>query len=141
MKTQKTLRLAAQGFILLSAVSLLSVSLMAFANPQSVMDLVAVKLNNTDAFSSIRGVYGGVGLTLFLTLLYLLRQNFRKGLAFLCLLWGLYAVSRLITIFTEGPLGDFGTQWLITESVFFLVAFVLYLLNKSAVTVKNPALI
>ncbi|MGV3587009.1 MAG: DUF4345 domain-containing protein [Adhaeribacter sp.] len=141
MKTQKTLRLAAQGFILLSAVSLLSVSLMAFANPQSVMDLVAVKLNNTDAFSSIRGVYGGVGLTLFLTLLYLLRQNFRKGLAFLCLLWGLYAVSRLITIFTEGPLGDFGTQWLITESVFFLVAFVLYLLNKSAVTVKNPTLI
>jgi len=140
MKTQKTLRLAAQGFILLSAVSLLSVSLMAFANPQSVMDLVAVELNNTDAFSSIRGVYGGVGLTLFLTLLYLLRQNFRKGLAFLCLLWGLYAVSRLITIFAEGPLGDFGTQWLITESVFFLVAFVLYLLNKSAVTVKNPAL-
>lgn len=137
MKTQKNLRLAAQGFILLSAISLLSVSLMAFANPQSVMDLVAVELNNTDAFSSIRGVYGGVGLTLFVALIYLLRLNFRKGLAFLCLLWGLYALSRLITIFAEGPLGAFGTQWLITESVFFLVAFVLYLLNKSAVTVKT----
>ncbi|GEO04332.1 hypothetical protein AAE02nite_19960 [Adhaeribacter aerolatus] len=137
MKTQKTLRLVSQGFILLSAVSLLSVSLMAFANPQSVMDLVAVQLNNTDAFSSIRGVYGGVGLTLFITLIYMLRQNFRKGLAFLCLLWGFYAASRLITIFAEGPLGAFGTQWLITESVFFLVAFVLYLVSKSAVTVKT----
>ena len=137
MKTQKTLRLASQGFILLSAASLLSVSLMAFANPQSVMDLVAVQLNNTDAFSSIRGVYGGVGLTLFITLIYLLRQSFRKGLAFLCLLWGFYAVSRLITIFAEGPLGAFGTQWLVTESVFFLIAFVLYLVSKSAVTVKT----
>jgi hypothetical protein len=137
MKTQKLLRLASQGFILLSAVSLLSVSLMAFANPQSVMDLVAVQLNNNDAFSSIRGVYGGVGLTLFISLIYLLRQNFRKGLAFLCLLWGFYAVSRLITIFAEGPLGAFGTQWLITESVFFLIAFVLYLVSKSAVAVKT----
>lgn len=137
MKTQKTLRLASQGFILLSAISLLSVSLMAFANPQSVMDLVAVQLNNTDAFSSIRGVYGGVGLTLFISLIYLLRQNFRKGLAFLCLLWGFYAISRLITIFAEGPLGEFGTQWLVTEAVFFLVAFVLYLVSKSAVTVKT----
>jgi hypothetical protein len=137
MKTQKLLRLASQGFILLSAVSLLSVSLMAFANPQSVMDLVAVQLNNNDAFSSIRGVYGGVGLTLFISLIYLLRQNLRKGLAFLCLLWGFYAVSRLITIFAEGPLGAFGTQWLITESVFFLIAFVLYLVSKSAVAVKT----
>ena len=137
MKTQKLLRLASQGFILLSAVSLLSVSLMAFANPQSVMDLVAVQLNNNDAFSSIRGVYGGVGLTLFISLIYLLRQNFRKGLAFLCLLWGFYAVSRVITIFAEGPLGTFGTQWLITESVFFLIAFVLYLVSKSAVAVKT----
>ena len=137
MKNQKTLRLASQGFILLSAISLLSVSLMAFANPQSVMDLVAVQLNNTDAFSSIRGVYGGVGLTLFVSLMYLLRQNFRTGLAFLCLLWGFYAISRLITIFAEGPLGAFGTQWLITEAVFFVVAFVLYLVSKSAVTVKT----
>jgi hypothetical protein len=137
MKTQKTLRLASQGFILLSALSLLSVSLMAFSNPQSVMDLVAVQLNNNDAFSSIRGVYGGVGLTLFISLIYLVRQEFQRGLAFLSLLWGFYALSRVITIFSEGALGAFGTQWLITEAVFFLVATLLYQFNKKILFIEN----
>lgn len=132
MKTQKILRLASQGLILISALSLLTVSVMAFASPQAVMDLVHVQLNNTDAFSSIRGVYGGVGLTLFISLIYLLFNDTRKGLAFLCLLWGFYALSRTITIFSEGALGEFGTQWLLTESVLFVLALVL------AVVYKNP---
>ena len=134
MKTKKTLRLASQGFIILSALSLLSVSIMAFSSPQAVMDLVAVELTNTDAFSSIRGVYGGVGLTLFISLIYLVRQDFQRGLAFLSLLWGLYALSRVITIFTEGALGAFGTQWLLTEAVFFVIASLLYVMNKKTIT-------
>lgn len=114
--------LAAKGFILLSALSLLSVSLMAFASPQAVMDLVQVKLENTDAFSSIRGVYGGVGMALVVSLVYLAVKAPRKGLQFLMLLWGFYALSRIITIFAEGTLGAFGTQWLIIETVFFILA-------------------
>ncbi|WP_187263935.1 DUF4345 domain-containing protein [Pontibacter beigongshangensis] len=133
MKIQKILRLASKGFILVSALSLLSVSVMAFASPQAVMDLVHVQLTNTDAFSSIRGVYGGVGLTLFISLIYLLFYDTRKGLAFLCLLWGFYALSRTITIFCEGALGDFGTQWLLTESVLFVLALLL------VVAYRNPA--
>ncbi|WP_192821633.1 DUF4345 domain-containing protein [Rufibacter sp. LB8] len=129
MKKQKS-KLAAQGFILLSALSLLSVSVMAFANPQAVMDLVQVKLGNTDAYSSIRGVYGGVGLTLTISLVYLMLTDVRKGLSFLCLLWGFYALSRLITMFTEGALGTFGTQWLYTETAFFITATSLLFLNR-----------
>jgi hypothetical protein len=136
MKTNKILNLASQAFILLSGVSLLSVSVMAFSDPQSVMDLVAVQLNNTDAFSSIRGVYGGVGLTLFISLLYLMRKDKQAGLAFLCLLWGLYALSRIITIFAEGALGDFGNQWLVTELVLFGLAGVLLIANKRVVSPK-----
>ncbi len=130
MKTQKIVKLSAQSFIILSAISLLSVSIMAFTSPQAVMDLVGVKLPNPDAFSSIRGVYGGVGLTLFISLIYLLRQNVRQGLAFLCLLWGFYAISRLITVFAEGALGAFGNQWLVIESVFFTMALTLLLLTR-----------
>lgn len=136
MKTNKILNVASQGFILLSGVSLLSVSIMAFSDPQSVMDLVAVQLNNTDAFSSIRGVYGGVGLTLFISLLYLMRKDKQTGLAFLCLLWGFYALSRIITIFTEGALGDFGNQWLVTELVLFALAAVLLVANRIVVSPK-----
>lgn len=130
MQTQKILILVSKGFILLSSLSLLSVSLMAFANPQAVMDLVNVQLTNTDAFSSIRGVYGGVGFTLFVSLLYLMVRDSEKGLAFLCLLWGFYALSRTITIFAEGALGDFGTQWLVIELSFFLIALILLSLNR-----------
>lgn len=131
MKT-KVLSILSRGFILLSALSLFSVSLMAFNDPQSVMDLVQVKLTNTDAYSSIRGIYGGVGLSLFVSLVYLAWKEPQKGLFFLSILWGLYAVSRIITMAKEGPLGDFGTQWVIIESVFCLIATSLLLINKKA---------
>ncbi|PSR52345.1 DUF4345 domain-containing protein [Adhaeribacter arboris] len=137
MQTQKIFKMATQAFIGLSAVSLLSVSVLAFYNPQSVMDLVAVKLTNNDAFSSIRGVYGGVGFTLFISLIYLLRTDVNKGLAFLALLWGFYAFSRLITIFAEGSLGAFGKQWLVTETLFFTLAMVLLWKNKNLVVLKT----
>lgn len=131
MKTKNILSIASSAFMLLSAFSFLSVSLMAFNNPQSVMDLVAVELNNTDAYSSIRGVYGGVGLTLFISLIYLMLKDKTKGLMLLSLLWGLYALSRITTILMEGALGNFGTQWLIIESVFFLLALTLLFFNRS----------
>ena len=130
MKKEKMIRIASVGFIAFSAFSLLSVSLMAFFDPQSVMDLVGVKLENTDAFSSIRGVYGGVGMALVISLIYLIRHNVKQALGFLALLWGFYALSRGITIFAEGPLGAFGTQWIITEAVLLSLAVVLLLLNR-----------
>jgi len=130
MKQNKIINVASVGLILFSAFALLSVSLMAFASPQAVMDLVGVKLPNTDAYSSIRGVYGGVGLTIVITLLYLAMRDRRKGLIFLCLLWGLYAFSRLMTIITEGSLGAFGQQWIMIESVLFLLSISLLILRK-----------
>lgn len=131
MQTQSLINRAGQGFILLSALALLSVSVMAFSNPQSVMDLVGVRLTNTDAFSSIRGVYGGVGLTLFISLIYLMLRDVPKGLAFLSLLWGFYALSRIVTVVAEGALGAFGRQWLLIESVFCLVALALLWARKA----------
>ena len=134
MQTQSILKRAGQGFIGLSALALLSVSVMAFANPQSVMDLVQVRLTNTDAFSSIRGVYGGVGLTLFISLLYLMLRDVPKGLTFLSLLWGFYALSRILTVFAEGALGAFGRQWLFVESAFCLIALSLLWANRNRTT-------
>jgi hypothetical protein len=130
MKTKKWITIFTKGFILFSSLSLLSVSIMAFINPQSVMDLVQTTLPNTDAYSSIRGVYGGVGLTIVLSLVYLMQKNAGYALGFLTLLWGFYAVSRIITIFAEGTLGAFGTQWLIIETVLFMLAAVLVVVNR-----------
>ena len=130
MKRNNLLHISSIALIGLSALSLLSVSLMAFFNPQLVMDLVGVALPNTDAYSSIRGVYGGVGLTIVATLVYLARTDAGKGLVFLSLLWGLYAVSRLLTIVSEGALGAFGSQWLLIESTLCGLALLLLALRR-----------
>ncbi len=121
---------ASSIFIVLCAFSLVSVSIMAFLNPQSVMDLVAVSLTNTDAFSSIRGVYGGAGMAMVILLIYLLRRDQQTALFFLSCLWGLYAFSRLVTSMIEGPLGDFGRTWIVIESVFCIIAVSLLFLTK-----------
>jgi hypothetical protein len=130
MKTEKLIHWASTAYIVFSAFSILMVSVMAFVSPQAVMDLVSVQLTNTDAFSSIRGVYGGVGLTIVVTVIYLMAKKKQEAILFLALLWGLYALSRLITIFSEGALGAFGTQWIITETVLFVLAVVLMGLSK-----------
>lgn len=130
MKKEKLVRVATIAFIVFSAFCLLMVSLMAFLNPQSVMDLVSVKLTNTDAYSSIQGIYGGVGMTLVISLLYLIRNHANEALLFLTFLWGLYAISRLITILVEGPLGQFGNQWIVTETILCAIALVLLKFNK-----------
>ncbi|MBL0912193.1 MAG: DUF4345 domain-containing protein [Bacteroidia bacterium] len=130
MKNQKFIRIASRVFIVFSILSLSAVSLLSLYDPQATMDLVQVQLGNTDAASSIRGVYGGVGLSITAALIYLLLHDNRLGLAFLTLFWGMYALSRLITIFADGALGAFGTQWILTESILCATGLLLLLLFR-----------
>ena len=131
MMTTKAIHLSAsKGFILLSAISLAYVAVMAIINPQAVMDLVGVKLPNNDSISSIRGIYGGVGITLVVMLCYLAFFQTTNGLTFLTIFWGSYAFSRIVTQVVEGPLGDFGTTWLFIESCFCLIGVLLLIFGK-----------
>lgn len=129
MNTQRIVKISSQLFIGLSAFSLGYVALLSIFSPQSTMDLVATPLPNTDAISSIRGIYGGVGLVITIQLIYLLIRDYRKALLFLSLFWSAYALSRLITIFADGSLGDFGNQWIMIESAFGAIAIVLLLVS------------
>jgi hypothetical protein len=130
MTAKMVFTISARGFILFSAISLVYVAILAIKNPQSVMDLVQVKLTNTDAISSIRGIYGGVGITIFITLLYLGVYHIDKGLLFLSLFWGSYSLSRIITILADGSLGNFGTTWLWIETIFCLIGISLILFGR-----------
>jgi len=132
----KAIRIASRTFIIFSCVSLSYVSILAFASPQAVMDLVKVSLPNNDAISSIRGIYGGVGLTVVISLLYLAFTDLKKGLVVLSMFWGMYALSRLMTIAVDGSLGAFGTQWLLIESVFCIIGITLIFLGR--VTSMKP---
>lgn len=98
-------------------------------NPQNTMDLVNVSLDNNDAISSIRGIFGGVGITISASILLLfLKKKYLDILLFLTIFWGLYALSRLITILVDGKLGDFGNQWIVIESVLFIFGLSLFML-------------
>ncbi|MBL7852438.1 MAG: DUF4345 domain-containing protein [Cyclobacteriaceae bacterium] len=129
MKNQSILKVTSFFFVGLSAFCFLMVSAMAFINPQSVMDLVQVQLSNTDAASSIRGIYGGAGLSIVIMLIYLSRKDIREALGFLVLLWGFYALSRGITQMAEGPLGPFGKQWILIEALFCGIAGLLLMMH------------
>jgi len=122
MRTNRLLSIGSWLLIGTSVLGILSVSVMAFRDPQAVMDLVQVKLESADAYSSIRGVYGGAGIAILGVLLYLSLTDRKAALGFIALFWGMYAISRLITISLEGPLGDFGSQWLVIESTLSLLA-------------------
>jgi hypothetical protein len=130
MKAQKVVKISSQIFVGLSILSLAYVSILSMYSPQATMSLVATPLPNNDAISSIRGIYGGVGLVITGTLVYLLFKDLQKGLIFLALFWLAYAISRLITILVDGPLGAFGSQWIVVESCFAVIAFVLLSLNS-----------
>jgi hypothetical protein len=130
MTAKMIITISARGFILFSAISLVYVAILAIKNPQSVMDLVQVKLTNSDAISSIRGIYGGVGITICISLVYLGIYEVEKGLVFLSLFWGSYSFSRIITILVDGSLGHFGTTWLWIETIFCLIGISLIIFRK-----------
>lgn len=130
MNTKKTLLRSQQIYVGFSCLSLAYVSLLSLVSPQSTMDLVGVVLPNTDAISSIRGIYGGVGLFLTSGLIYLLFKELPKAVIFLFFFWFSYALSRLITLLVDGPLGDFGNQWIMIETFLATVGFVLLFLSK-----------
>lgn len=129
MNYLKIKTISAQLFISLSILSLLYVSILSLFNPQATMELVDVTLTNTDAISSIRGIYGGVGLVICISLIFLLFKNIQWGLAFLSLFWSAYAISRILTIFLDGPLGDFGNQWLSIELFFAAISTTLLFIS------------
>lgn len=131
MKNQKIITRAGQCYTGLSILALAWVSALSVYHPQSTMDLVKVSLTNNDAISSIRGIYGGVGLALVISLVYLYVKELLLSLQFLTLFWGGYALSRIITILADGPLGDFGRQWLYIETGLFLCGLLLVMLSRN----------
>ncbi len=136
---KKVATIAGYTFVALSSLSLAYVSLLAWADPKAVMALVQVELNNNDALSSIRGVYGGVGISLVTLVVIMAIKNLKNSLLFLGGFWLMYALSRLITLSKDGPLGDFGNNWLKIELFFGITAFAIYFLYQSALRKASQA--
>lgn len=124
-------KITAHLFIAISILGLAYVSLLAWWNPQDVMTLVGVTLPNTDALSSIRGIYGGAGTFVLGVMVYTWKHALKKTLLLLAAFWLLYAAARLITWQVDGELGDFGTKWLCIEATLGSLALLLAGLQKN----------
>lgn len=127
---KKTVMIVGYVFVAFSVLSLVWASCLAWIAPKAVMALVHVELNNNDALSSIRGVYGGVGFSLVALIIVMAIKDLQKSLLFLGIFWLLYAISRVITIIVDGPLANFGNTWLKTELFFGILAWVIYCFNN-----------
>src|SRR5690606_24998081 len=132
---KRSIKITALVYITLSLLSLCYVSVLAWINPREVMSLVDVSLPNPDSIISIRGVYGGVGLTLMIIFIYFIWMRLHTAVLFLTLFWGFYTLSRVITVWVDGPLGEFGNNWMRVESTFCITGLVLLLLCY----VRRPA--
>lgn len=121
---------SAKVFLIIIGLAFLNVGLQAFYNPQIIMDFVNVKLNNVDAFNSIRAYYGGVNTVFAFYIFYGAFKNQKIALT-LCALYGIgFVIGRLYSIIVEGMPGSFILTWLIIETVLAIGS--IFLLKKQS---------
>jgi len=109
-------------FLILLALATLNIAVQAILDPQVIFDNVQVQLGNITARNSVRALYGGVNLAFGLFWLYAAFRQQKTGLILAVLYTGGFAVGRILSLLMDGMPGAFAMQWLITESVFALLA-------------------
>jgi len=119
-------------FLVLLALATLNIAVQAILDPQAIFDNVQVQLGNLTARNSVRALYGGVNLAFGLFWLWAAFREQRTGLLLALLYTGGFALGRILSILLDGMPGAFATQWLVTESVFALLAAALLRWGRSA---------
>nr|WP_287937155.1 DUF4345 domain-containing protein [Algoriphagus sp.] len=130
MKSKQILKKPTQGYVIFSLLIIAYVSLIALLSPRQIMEMMQINLENNDAISSVRGVYGGLGLAITSILIYLLFNHPDWAFRFLVMYWGGHTLSRIITIVADGELGNFGTYWLLIEGLFFISGMAIFCIKK-----------
>lgn len=119
-------------FLILLALATLNIAIQAILDPQAIFDNVQVQLGNITARNSVRALYGGVNLAFGLFWLYTAFRHQTTGLILALLYTGGFAVGRLLSVLMDGMPGEFAMQWLVTETVFALLAAGLLFWNGKA---------
>jgi hypothetical protein len=132
--------IATRIFLILLALATLNIAVQAILDPQVIFDNVQVQLGNLTARNSVRALYGGVNLSFGLFWLFAAFRQQQTGLVLALLYTGGFAVGRLLSLILDGMPGAFAMQWLVTESVFALLAAGLLYWNSLKTTKGQPAL-
>ncbi len=123
-------------FLILLALATLNIAVQAILDPQVIFDNVQVQLGNLTARNSVRALYGGVNLAFGLFWFYAAFRQQNTGLVLALLYTGGFALGRILSLFLDGMPGAFAMQWLMTESVFALLAAGLLYWNTSKIQNK-----
>ena len=126
-------------FLILLALATLNIAVQAILDPQVIFDNVQVQLGNLTARNSVRALYGGVNLAFGLFWIYAAFRQQSTGLMLALLYTGGFAVGRILSLMMDGMPGAFAMQWLVTESVFALLAAGLLYWNMPKKAKSSPA--
>ncbi len=113
-------------FLALTGLAFANVGVQALLDPRAVVAAVEMTLENASSLSTIRAVYGGMHLAFGLFCFYGAFKAQRPALGLLMLYSGGYVVGRLTSYVADGAPNAFVGQWLVMESVTFIISAALY---------------
>lgn len=117
-------------FLGLMALAFCKVGIEAMVNPQAVLAQVGITLDNPSALSSMRAVYGGMHFIFGLFCIWGIFKNPSASLQMVTLYTLGFIIGRVSGFFTDGAPNAFVLTWLITETVSFIIAIVLWRLQS-----------
>jgi hypothetical protein len=125
----KYLNIISAIFLVLIGVAFLNVAIYALFAPQSVMANVGILLDNSSATNSVRANYGGMNLAYGLFCLYGAFRLQNAALGLIALFTAGFIVGRFWSFYLDGAANEFVVNWLVTESVAFVISSVLLFLK------------
>ncbi len=122
----RKIEIASNIYLGLIGITFLVVAAKGLIDPQLIMDLVNLDMgNNVTARNSIRALYGGVHLAFGLFVLASIYFKLQKeALGFTALYTAGFVFGRVLSMMMDGTPGDFAKNWLLIESVLFVVTMV-----------------
>ncbi|MCU0445876.1 MAG: DUF4345 domain-containing protein [Microscillaceae bacterium] len=118
----KYLNLITSTFLILIGLAFLNVAFQALFSPQTVMDNVGILLNNASASNSVRANYGGMNLMYGLFCLYAAFRMPNQALGLIALFTLGFILGRFWSFYLDGPANGFVINWLVTESLAFVIS-------------------
>jgi len=113
-------------FLALTGLAFANVGVQALLDPRAVVAAVEMTLENASSLSTIRAVYGGMHLMFGLFCIFGAFKARLPALGLLMLYSGGYVVGRLTSYVVDGAPNAFVSQWMVTESVTFIISASLY---------------
>ena len=119
------MKIFTQLFLIIIGLAFAMVGVQALISPQTVMDNVAINLDNISALSSTRAMYGGVNFLFALFCIYGAFRARREALILVALYTLGFVIGRSVSMTADGIPNSFVLTWFAVEAVVAMTALFL----------------